>query len=84
MWAVSQKHIIIQRVNLRYPRHISHIFTSLMILYVNTYWFHNSNMLLSDQRSLLLTCQILVTVDSIYLFLQLLLSSCNIMVSLHE
>ena len=55
-----------------------------MIVYVNTYWFHNSNMLLSDQRSLLLTCQILVTVDSIYLFLQLLLSSCNIMVSLHE
>ena len=69
---------------MKYHRNISHIFTSLMILYINTYWFHYSNVLLSDQRSLLQTCQILVTVDSIYLFFQLLLSSCNIMVCLHE
>ena len=50
----------------------------------NTHRFHDGNMFLSDQCSLLLIGQILITIDSLDLILKLLLSSCDIMMGLHE
>lgn len=66
-------HFIICR-KLQLKKHTTH----------NTHWFHDSNVFFSNQCSLLLIGQILVTADPLDLILKLLLSPCHIMVSLHE
>lgn len=75
--------IVLCNITVKFPGFLLKLIASIPKLN-GTHRFHDGNMFLSNQRSLLLIGQILVTIDSLDLVFKLLLPPRHVMVSLHE